>query len=176
MAIIKKLGRTTPQRKAMIRSLVTQIIQHGKVKTTLTRAKVAAGEVDKLIALAVKECDNFEEVTVKAKVAKKDKDGKRVKEDVGGKKKTVYEEVDKVIKKDKPSRLNARRKMLSILYPVSTFTNPDKKKSKTRVNLVDKLFNEYAPKYKDRKGGYTRIIKIGQRQGDQAMEVLWTFV
>lgn len=176
MAIIKKLGRTTPQRKAMIRSLVTQMIQHGKVKTTLTRAKVAAGEVDKLIALAVKECDNFEEVTVKAKVAKKDKDGKRVKEDVGGKKKTVYEEVDKVIKKDKPSRLNARRKMLSILYPVSTFTNPDKKKSKTRVNLVDKLFNEYAPKYKDRKGGYTRIIKIGQRQGDQAMEVLWTFV
>ena len=176
MAIIKKLGRTTPQRKAMIRSLVTQMIQHGKIKTTLTRAKVAAGEVDKLIALAVKECDNFEEVTVKAKVAKKDKDGKRVKEDVGGKKKTVYEEVDKVIKKDKPSRLNARRKMLSILYPVSTFTNPDKKKSKTRVNLVDKLFNEYAPKYKDRKGGYTRIIKIGQRQGDQAMEVLWTFV
>ena len=176
MAIIKKLGRTTPQRKAMIRSLVTQMIQHGKVKTTLTRAKVAAGEVDKLIALAVKECDNFEEVTVKAKVAKKDKDGKRIKEDVGGKKKTVYEEVDKVIKKDKPSRLNARRKMLSILYPVSTFTNPDKKKSKTRVNLVDKLFNEYAPKYKDRKGGYTRIIKIGQRQGDQAMEVLWTFV
>ena len=176
MAIIKKLGRTTPQRKAMIRSLVTQMIQHGKVKTTLTRAKVAAGEVDKLIALAVKESDNFEEVTVKAKVAKKDKDGKRVKEDVDGKKKTVYEEVDKVIKKDKPSRLNARRKMLSILYPVSTFTNPDKKKSKTRVNLVDKLFNEYAPKYKDRKGGYTRIIKIGQRQGDQAMEVLWTFV
>ena len=176
MAIIKKLGRTTPQRKAMIRSLVTQMIQHGKVKTTPTRAKVAAGEVDKLIALAVKESDNFEEVTVKAKVAKKDKDGKRVKEDVDGKKKTVYEEVDKVIKKDKPSRLNARRKMLSILYPVSTFTNPDKKKSKTRVNLVDKLFNEYAPKYKDRKGGYTRIIKIGQRQGDQAMEVLWTFV
>ena len=176
MAIIKKLGRTTPQRKAMIRSLVTQMIQHGKVKTTLTRAKVAASEVDKLIALAVKECDNFEEVTVKAKVAKKDKDGKRVKEDVGGKKKTVYEEVDKVIKKDKPSRLNARRKMLSILYPVSTFTNPDKKKSKTRVNLVDKLFNEYAPKYKDRKGGYTRVVKIGQRQGDQAMEVLWTFV
>lgn len=176
MAIIKKLGRTTPQRKAMIRSLVTQMILHGKVKTTLTRAKVAAGEVDKLIALACKECDNFEEVTVKAKVAKKDKDGKRIKEDVGGKKKTVYEEVDKVIKKDKPSRLNARRKMLSILYPASTYENAKKKKSKTSINLVDKLFNEYAPKYKDRKGGYTRIVKIGQRQGDQAMEVLWTFV
>ena len=109
----------------MIRSLVTQMIQHGKVKTTLTRAKVAAGEVDKLIALAVKECDNFEEVTVKAKVAKKDKDGKRVKEDVGGKKKTVYEEVDKVIKKDKPSRLNARRKMLSILLPTAHPKTPD---------------------------------------------------
>ena len=80
------------------------------------------------------------------------------------------------LRKDKPSRLNARRKMLSILYPQSVLENKDRKKSKKQVDLVAKLFDEYAPKYKDRKGGYTRIVKIGQRQGDQAMKVLFQLV
>lgn len=176
MAYYRKLSRTTSQRKAMLRSLVTQILLHGKIKTTETRAKEARKIVEKLIALAVKEAGNFEEVTVKAKVARKDKDGKRVKEEVNGKKKTVYDEVDKVIKKDKPSRLHARRQMMQVLYPQSVLENPKIKKSKKSVNLVDKLFDEYAAKYKDRKGGYTRIVKIGQRQGDQAMEVLFELV
>lgn len=172
----RKLGRTTSQRKAMLRSLTTQILLHGKIVTTETRAKEARSQVESLIALACKEADNFEEVTIKAKVAKKDKDGKRIKEVVDGKKITVYDEVEKKIKKDKPSRLNARRKMLSILYPQSVLENKDRKKSKKQVDLVAKLFDEYAPKYKDRKGGYTRIIKIGQRQGDQAMKVLFQLV
>lgn len=172
----RKLGRTTSQRKAMLRSLTTQILLHGKIVTTETRAKEARSQVESLIALACKEADNFEEVTIKAKVAKKDKDGKRIKEVVDGKKITVYDEVEKKIKKDKPSRLNARRKMLSILYPQSVLENKDRKKSKKQVDLVAKLFDEYAPKYKDRKGGYTRIVKIGQRQGDQAMKVLFQLV
>ena len=172
----RKLGRTTSQRKAMLRSLTTQILLHGKIVTTETRAKEARSQVESLITLACKEADNFEEVTIKAKVAKKDKDGKRIKEVVDGKKITVYDEVEKKIKKDKPSRLNARRKMLSILYPQSVLENKDRKKSKKQVDLVAKLFDEYAPKYKDRKGGYTRIVKIGQRQGDQAMKVLFQLV
>ena len=172
----RKLGRTSSQRKAMIRSLTTQLLMHGKIKTTESRAKEARKEVEKLIALAVKEADNVEEITIKAKVAKKDKDGKRIKEVVDGKKKTVYEEVEKKIKKDKPSRLHARRKMLEILYPVSVLEKENKKKSKKKVDLVAKLFDEYAPKYKERKGGYTRIVKIGQRVGDQAMEVLFELV
>ena len=172
----RKLGRTTSQRKAMLRSLTTQILLHGKIVTTETRAKEARSQVESLIALACKEADNFEEVTIKAKVAKKDKDGKRIKEVVDGKKITVYDEVEKKIKKDKPSRLNARRKMLSVLYPQSVLENKDRKKSKKQVDLVAKLFDEYAPKYKDRKGGYTRIVKIGQRQGDQAMKVLFQLV
>ena len=57
-----------------------------------------------------------------------------------------------------------------------TYFDPKKKKTKKSVDLVAKLFDEYAPKYKDRKGGYTRIIKIGQRVGDQAMEVLFELV
>ena len=67
--------------------------------------------------MAVKEKDNFDEVTVTAKVARKDKDGKRVKEVVDGKKVTVYEEVEKKIKKDQPSRLHARREMMKVLLP-----------------------------------------------------------
>lgn len=176
MAQYRKLSRTSSQRKAMLRSITTQLLLHGKVKTTEARAKEARKIVEPLIALACKEADNFEEVTIKAKVARKDKDGKRVKEEVNGKKKTVYDEIDKKIKKDKPSRLHARRKMMAVLYPQSTLTNPKIKKSKKSVNLVEKLFDEYAVKYKERKGGYTRIVKIGQRNGDQAMEVLFELV
>ena len=73
-----------------------------------------------------------------------------------------------------PSRLHARREMLKVLYSVTEVPteNAGKKKNTQKVDLVDKLFTEIAPKYADRKGGYTRIIKIGQRKGDGAMEVL----
>ena len=89
MSTVRKLSRTTSQRKAMLRSIATQLLVHGKIKTTETRAKEVRKIVEPLIALACKEADNFDTVTVKAKVAKKDKDGKRVKEVVDGKKKTV---------------------------------------------------------------------------------------
>ena len=95
MAQYRKLGRTSDQRKAMLRSLTTALLANGKIVTTEARAKEVKKQVEGLIALAVKEKDNFETVTVKAKVARKDKDGKRVKEVVDGKKVTVYDEVDK---------------------------------------------------------------------------------
>ena len=170
MAKYRKLGRTSSQRKALLRNQVTALLNNGKIVTTEAKAKEIRKIAEGLIALAVKEKDNFEEVTVKAKVARKDENGKRVKEVVDGKKKTVYDEVDKTIKKDMPSRLHARRQMLKVLYPV-TETGAKKKDTK-EVDLVDKLFTEIAPKYADRKGGYTRIVKIGQRKGDAAMEVL----
>ena len=170
----RKLGRTSPQRKAMIRSLVTQLLWHEKIKTTEARAKETRKEVEKLIKLAVKEKDNFEEVTVKAKVAKKDANGKRIKKEVDGKKKVEYDIVDKKVKKDKPSRLNARRKILSVLYPVKE--EGDTKKKRIAVNLANKLFDEIAPRYEGRKGGYTRIIKIGERKGDASMQVLMELV
>ena len=174
MAGYRKLSRETSVRKALIRAQVTSLLQHGKIRTTEAKAKEIRKEVEHLIALAVKEKDNFEEVTVKAKVAKKDADGKRVKEVVDGKKVTVYDEVEKTIKKDLPSRLHARRQMNKVLYTVKEVPTAaaGKKKNTKVVDLTDKLFNEYAPKYADRKGGYTRIVKIGLRKGDAAMEVL----
>ncbi len=178
MAKYRKLGRTSSQRKALLRNQVTALLNNGKIVTTEAKAKEIRKIAEGLIALAVKEKDNFEEVTVKAKVARKDKDGKRVKEVVDGKKVTVYDEVDKTIKKDMPSRLHARRQMLKVLYPVKEVPTAQagKKKNTKEVDLVDKLFTEIAPKYADRNGGYTRIIKIGQRKGDAAMEVILELV
>ena len=178
MAGYRKLGRTSSQRKAMIRSQVTALLYHGSIKTTEARAKVIRKVAEGLIALAVKETDNFETVTVTAKVAKKDAEGKRVKEVVNGKKVTVYDEVQKEIKKDKPSRLHARRQMLKVLYDVTEVPTAaaGKKKNTKSVDIPAKLFDEVAPKYVSRNGGYTRIVKIGQRKGDGAMEVLLELV
>lgn len=174
----RKLGKTTPQRKALLRNQVTNLLYHGKIKTTETRAKEVRRIAEKLITLAVKEKDNYDEVEVTAKVAKKDASGKRVKEVVNGKKVTVYDEVEKEIKKDLPSRVHARRQMMKVLYSVTEVptTNAGKKKNTKEVDLVAKLFDEVAPKYVSRKGGYTRIVKIGQRKGDAAMEVLLELV
>ena len=149
MAKYRKLGRTSSQRKALLRNQVTALLNNGKIVTTEAKAKEIRKIAEGLIAMAVKEKDNFEEVT-------------------------VYDEVDKTIKKDMPSRLHARRQMLKVLYPVKEVPTAQagKKKNTKEVDLVAKLFDEIAPKYADRNGGYTRIVKIGQRKGDAAMEVL----
>ncbi len=173
MAKYRKLSRTASQRKALLRNQVTQLLYHGKIITTEAKAKEVQKIADGLIALAAKEKDNFEEVTIQAKVARKDKTGRRVKEVVDGKKVTVYDTVDKTIKKDLPSRLHARREMLKVLYPVKE--RDDKNRVKT-INMPNYLFDEVAPKYVDRNGGYTRIIKIGQRKGDGALEVVLELV
>ena len=174
MAGYRKLGRTSSQRKALLRNQVTNLLYHGRIVTTEAKAKEIRRIAEGLIAMAVKEKDNFEEVTVTAKVARKDKDGKRVKEVVDGKKVTVYDEVQKTIKKDLPGRLHARRQMLKVLYCVTEVpaAAAGRKKNTKEVDLVAKLFDEIAPKYVSRNGGYTRIVKIGPRKGDAAMEVL----
>ena len=172
MAKYRKLSRTSSQRKALLRGQVTQLLANGKIVTTESKAKEVRKIAEGLIAMAVREKDNFEEVTVTAKVARKDKNGQRVKEVVDGKKVTVYDEVQKTIKKDMPSRLHARREMLKVLYSVKEGSG---KKAK-EVDLCAKLFDEIAPKYVNRNGGYTRIVKIGQRKGDGALEVVLELV
>lgn len=178
MAKYRKLGRTSSQRKALLRNQVTCLLYHGKIVTTEARAKEIRRIAEHMITLAVKEKDNFETVTVKSKVARKDKDGKRVKEVVDGKKVTVFDEVEKEIKKDLPSRQHARRQMMKVLYPVTEVpaTPAGKKKNTKEINMANKLFDEVAPKYANRKGGYTRIVKIGPRKGDAAMQVVLELV
>ena len=201
MAKYRKLGRTSSQRKALLRNQVTALLYKGKIITTEAKAKEVQKIAEGLIALAVKEKDNFETVKVTTKVARKDKDGKRVKQIVdketgkvlsethrdkegkilrieNGVTVTVYDEVEKEIKKDLPSRLHARHQMLKVLYPVVEVPAEaaGRKKNTKEVDLVAKLFDEYGPKYADRKGGYTRIVKVGQRKGDAALEVVLELV
>jgi large subunit ribosomal protein L17 len=178
MAKYRKLGRTADQRKALLRNQATMLLYRGKIVTTDTKAKEVRKIAEPLIAMAVRERDNYETVTVTAKVPRKDANGKRVKEVVDGKKKTVFDEVQKEIKKDSPSRLHARRQMLKVFYPIKEVPakGAGRKKNTKQIDMVDKMFTEIAPKYANRNGGYTRIVKIGPRKGDGAMMVLLELV
>ena len=174
----RKLGRTSDHRKAMLRGMVTLLLEKGKIVTTVARAKEVQKQVEKLIALAVREADNFETVTVSAKVAKKDANGKRLKEVVDGKTVYLYDTVEKEVKRDSATKLAARKQMNKVLYVVTDVPKEaaGKKRNTKRVDLTNKLFDDIAPRYKERNGGYTRIIKKGPRRGDAAEVVILALV
>ena len=162
----RKLGRTTDIRMSMLKTLTTDLILNGKIETTEARAKEVKAIADSIIALAIKEKDNFETVDVKVVTAKLDSKGNKVTEIAKSKNgkeylKVVKEEKTESRQKDMPSRLNARRKMMTKLNKV-------KDSKGNNIDLIGKLFNEIAPKYEGRVGGYTRIIKAGPRRGDAA--------
>ena len=101
----RKLGRTSDQRKAMLRAMVTYLLENGQIKTTVTRAKEVAPVAEKMITLA------------------------------------------------KTNNLASYRAALAYI---------------TKEDVANKLFKEIGPKYADRNGGYTRVVKIGPRRGDAA--------
>ena len=174
MATNRKLGKTTDIRLAMLKTQLTDLILHEKIETTEARAKEVKAMADSIIALAVKEKDNFEMVDKKIVKAKLDSKGNKVTELVKSKNgkeylKVVKEEVTEKRQKDMPSRLNARRKMMTMVNKVTDSEG-------NKVDLTAKLFNEIAPKYEGRVGGYTRIIKAGPRRGDAAEVVILELV
>ena len=174
MARNRKLGRPTDQRLAILKNQATDLIMHGKIETTEARAKEVKAIVDSIIALAIKEKDNFEEVEVKVVKAKLDSKGNKETEKVTSKNGKEYLRVVKVEttekrQKDMPSRLNARRKIM-------TKINKVKDADGNNIDLTAKLFGEIADQYKDRVGGYTQIIKKGPRRGDSAEEVILKLV
>ncbi len=105
MPAVRKLGKPTDQRMAMLRAMTTYLLENGQIKTTVTRAKEVAPLAEKMITLA------------------------------------------------KKSDLAAYRQALSFL---------------TKEDVAKKLFDQIGPKYKDRNGGYTRVVKMGPRRGDAA--------
>ncbi|MCH4153624.1 MAG: 50S ribosomal protein L17 [Saccharofermentans sp.] len=160
----RQMGRPSDQRTAILKNMVTTMVINGKVETTVARAKEVSAIVESLIATAVKEKDNFttKEVTVSA--AKIDGKGKKVLKTKTSKSGNKYEVVDREVKTktvqvDEASRLAARKSMTKWLIKSHD--------SEGRVvNPTNKLFDEIAPKYVGRNGGYTRIIRTGARRGD----------
>ena len=169
MAGTRKLGKPTDQRLAMLKVQTTDLLVNGKIVTTEARAKEVKAIVDSVIALAVKEYKNFEEVEVKVVKAKLDNNGRKVTEKVTSKNgkeylRVVKEEKTEKRQKDMPSRLSARRKLMTKVNKV------------VGVDVMDKLFNELAPKYEGRVGGYTRILKMEPRRGDNAEQAILMLV
>ena len=169
MAGTRKLGKPTDQRLAMLKVQTTDLLVNGKIVTTEARAKEVKAIVDSVIALAVKEYKNFEEVEVKVVKAKLDSNGRKVTEKVTSKNgkeylRVVKEEKTEKRQKDMPSRLSARRKLMTKVNKVEG------------IDVMDKLFNELAPKYEGRVGGYTRILKMEPRRGDNAAQAILMLV
>ena len=157
-----KLGRPTKERLAILRNQASQLLWYGKLETTAARAKELQPYVEKLITKAI---NTYEDV-VEIEVVAKDKKGKEIKT-------TSY--------KDGPKKLAARRAIMAKTYDLQEIKafNESKKDYKKRTSqihhpLMEKLFNEIAPKYAQRKeelgqgGGYTRIYLLGARRGDAA--------
>lgn len=166
MATQRKLGRTADQRKALLRNQVTNLIWHGRIETTLARAKEVRSAAERLITLAIRECDN----TVEATKEFHNEKGQLV---------TI------TVQNDAPSKLHARRLIMAYLYDLKEQQKDDENKAdfkeRTKDNkhpVVEKLFREVGPKFKARNaekgcaGGYTRILRIGPRRGDAAEMVI----
>ena len=170
----RKLGRATDQRKAMLKGLVTALLEKGKIETTEARAKEVKNISEKLIAMAIKEQGNFTSKQIKISAPKLDSTGKKMTKSVTSKNNRKYAVVDRETKTDmvtvdNASRLNARRKAMNWVYRV-------KDENGKYINVVNKLFDEIAPKFKDVNGGYTRIYKLGPRRGDAAEVVILELV
>ncbi len=166
MATQRKLGRTADQRKALLRNQVTNLIWYGRIETTVAKAKEVRSAAERLITLAIRECDNNVEAT------------KEYHNDKG-------QLVTITVQNDAPSKLHARRLMMAYLYDIQEQKKDDESKAdykeRTRDNkhpVVEKLFREIGPKFKARNaekgcaGGYTRIYRLGPRRGDAAEMVI----
>ncbi len=157
-----KLGRPSKEKNSMLRGLVSDLLWFGKIETTVARAKSVRSQAEKILTLAI---NSYEDIV---KVTKEIKDDKGVK-------------VKKTVSNDGPKKLQARRQMMAYLMDRQEQRKPKESVEafEARTNginhpLLEKIFNVYAPKYAARikevgqGGGYTRIIKMGQRKGDAA--------
>lgn len=166
MAQQRKLGLTADKRKALIRNQVTSLLWHGRIETSLARAKEVRRVAEKMVTLAIREYDK----TVNATKQYHNDKGQIVTIDVVN---------------DAASKLHARRLMMAYLYNLKELRKDDESRTEYRERtkdnkhpVVEKLFREYGPKYRKRNeekncaGGYTRIYKLGPRRGDASERVL----
>lgn len=169
-----KLSRTADHRVADLKNWVTALIEHGRIELTEARAKETQKLAEKYIALAAKYEGDFTVGKKRVSRPKLDAKGKKVTVKRTSKNGNEYTAVERVmieeeVRIDSPARLHARRQALSFL------NNPKDEKGESK-KIVNKLFDQLGAQYKDRKGGYTRIVKIGPRRGDAAMMVILELV
>ena len=158
MATQRKLGKPTDQRMALIRQQATELLMNGKIETTYARAKEVQKYAEKIITIAV---NNYLDTVKKVETRRNSKG----------------QEIQVEVINDGKDKLAARRRIMALTYDV-----PDKKldgeSDEAFKARTQKIFNELAPKYdqrfKDvgRKGGYTRVLKMGFRRGDGAETAL----
>ncbi|MBO4408390.1 MAG: 50S ribosomal protein L17 [Clostridiales bacterium] len=170
----RKMGRASDQRTAMLRNMVTAFVINGKLETTVARAKEVSAITEKLITAAIKEKDNFttKEVTVSA--AKLDGKGKKVLVSKTSKNGKKYDVVDREVKTKTITVDSAKR--LQVRKELTYWLHKSHDSEGNTVNPVNKVFDEIAPRYAGRNGGYTRVIKIGARRGDGSEMAILEFV
>jgi large subunit ribosomal protein L17 len=164
----------TDKRIAVLKNQVTALLDSGRIKTTQARAIEVKKIAEGLIALAVKEHENFTTRQITVSSAKVDSKGKKLTKTVESKNGKSYEVIERenrteMVTVDNPSRLAARRQILRWVNKTRDTKGNNKK-------IVNKLFDEIATKFKDKKGGYTRIYKLGPRRGDAAFMVILELV
>lgn len=166
MAKERKLGRATDQRQAMIKNLVTELFRYGKIETTYARAKEVQVKAEKIITTALSAIDDFTSTTDKISKARLDSKGNKILVSVTSKNGNKYDKVEREEKNDMVTVDSAKR--LHCRRLIIRWINKVKDEDGNNLNIVNKIFDEIAPKYKDRKGGYTKIFKLGPRRGDSA--------
>ena len=162
MAQARKLGKRTDQRVQLVYSQASELLWHGRIETTVERAKEVRKVAEKMITLAINTYEDTVTVT-KQKLNQKD------------------EKIDVTFVNDGPKKLAARRKMMAELEDLQEVQADKEKKADFKKRtadikhpLVEKLFRDLAPKYAKRaeelgtKGGYTRIVRMANRRGDDA--------
>ena len=162
MANNRKLGKKTDVRLQMVNSQASELLWHGKIETTVDRAKEVRKVAEKMLTLAINTYEDTVTVT-KQKLNQKD------------------EKINVEFVNDGPKKPAARRKIMATLEDLQEIQGDKEKKADYKARtadvkhpLVEKLFRDLAPKYAKRaeelgqKGGYTRIIKLGNRRGDDA--------
>ena len=162
----RKLSLPTDQRNPMLRGLVTDLLWHGKIETTLAQAKAVSRLADKYITIAI---NAYEDIITEEKTTTNEK---------GQEEKTT-------LVKDGPKKLAARRTLMAKLYDKQEEKGLKESKSAYKARtaqiqhpLIERLFDDLAPKYAKRaeelgtKGGYTRVIKTALRRGDNAQKAI----
>lgn len=162
----RKLGRTTSHREAMLRNMVCSLIEHGRITTTVPKAKEARRLAEKVITIAKK--GNAALAEVEGQLPALKEEGAKLRQQLEGASEDQAKNIRKQIE-----RVGGK---IAALQAKGTHYRRLALKNLHQKNVVKELFEDVAPRYADRQGGYTRVLKAGYRKGDNAPIALFELV